>query len=345
DRLRVHEIKWLQVGSSTVTLNLYKAGELDWVGQNMALPAPYMRDLERFRDFSRSIWISTYWYLFNTRVPPLDNPLVRRALNLAIDKALLVEKVARGGQIPATHYVPDFVGGGYAAQVEAERASDAGDRFVGAGHDFDAARARALLVEAGYEVKKDEAGGWSCPAFPAVDILYNTLESHRKLAVYIQSMWKRHLGISVQLRNEEWKVMLKNLRDGKFTIARFGWTGDYNHPLSWLETFRSESPNNLGGYGDAEYDRLLDRASRTPDAAAAMRLFRDAEARLVEAMPRLPLYFYTKSTLVKPYVKGFYPNVMNRHAIRWMWIDPAWRDDRDNRPAVAPRALGAPGVF
>src|SRR5690606_20934750 len=123
-----------------------------------------------------------------------------------------------------------------------------------------------------------------------LEILYNTAEGHRTLAVAIQDMWKRHLGIHVQLRNEEWKVFLKNLRDGNFQIARFGWIGDYNHPHSWLETFTSHSHNNWTGHSDPSFDALLAEAARTSDRAASMALYRDAEAKMVASVPRIPLY-------------------------------------------------------
>src|SRR5690606_18958876 len=178
--------------------------------------------------------------------------------------------------------------------------------------------------------------------FPSLELLYNTSEGHRALAVAIQDMWKRHLGISVQLRNEEWKVFIKNLHGGHYQIARFGWIGDYNHPHSWLETFASYSHNNFTGYADPAFDALIAKAARTADRAESMKLYRDAEAMLVEARPRLPLYFYTKSSLVKPYVKGFWANVANVHDFRFMWIDPDWKQGGPNVSAIPIRTLPEP---
>jgi oligopeptide transport system substrate-binding protein len=343
DALKLHRVVLLAVDSYHATMNLYKAGEIDFIGENLSLPQTYLDLLEGFGDFHRAWWIGTYWYEINTTKPPVDDARVRRALNLAIDKRQLIDRVTRAGQAPATHYVPDFAGSGYADEVEREKAAG-GVRFAGPGHDFDPERGRALLREAGYQVVKD-GERYRVPGFPDLEILYNTAEGHRTIAVAIQDMWKRHLGIHVQLRNEEWKVFLKNLRDGNFQIARFGWIGDYNHPHSWLETFTGHSHNNWTGHSDPSFDALLAEAARTSDRAASMALYRDAEAKMVASMPRIPIYFYTKSTLIKPYVKGYWSNVANEHPFRNMWIDPDFKAGRPNVSAVPIRPLPAPGAF
>lgn len=137
--------------------------------------------------------------------------------------------------------------------------------------------------------------------------------------------------------------MLKNMRDGHFQIARLGWSADYNHPNTYLETFASSSPNNWTRWKSPEFDALLARAAATAEPARSLALYREAEELAVEAMPRLPLYFYTKATLAKPYLRGFYPNPMNRHPVRWLWIEPEWRTRPGNEPAFEPLELGAPG--
>jgi len=344
DELKIDRVVVLEVGSYHATMNLYKTGEIDYIGQNLSLPQEFLPRLGRFEDFQQSMYNATYWYEFNVDQKPVDDPRVRHALDLAVDKKALVERVTKGGQVPATHFVPDFVGGGYAVQSEAERKAGKG-RFDGAGHDFDPARGRALLKGAGYEIVKDD-DGWRAKGFPDLEILYNTSEGHRAIAVAIQGMWKQHLGISVTLRNEEWKVMIKNLRDGRFQIARFGWVGDYNHPHSWLETFAGYSGNNWTNWEDTRFDQLLAEAAATKDPDLSMSRYREAEARLVEAMPRMPLYFYTKSSLIKPYVRGFYSNSANRHNVCWMWIDSSFDRKRgpvDNRPAMDPGTFPPPG--
>src|SRR5262249_33609460 len=141
---------------------------------------------------------------------------VRRALNLALDKKQIVERVTLAGQLPASHYVPDFTGLGYSDQAKADQAAGT-DPFRGPEMEFNPERARQLLAEAGYKVVRD-GDGWRAEGFPPLELLYNTNEGHRQIAVAVQGMWKQNLGISVTLRNEEWRVMLKNIRDGHYQI-------------------------------------------------------------------------------------------------------------------------------
>jgi oligopeptide transport system substrate-binding protein len=344
--LKIDRIVWMMVEDSRSGLNLYKAGDLDYLGDSSSISTDAMPFVATKKDFVRSFYLNTYWYELNIKKPPLDDVRVRRALNLAIDKAQLIDRVTRGGQIPATHYVPEFTGSGYSAAVEADKKAGT-DPFSGPDADFNPERARALLREAGYEIV-EEQGGYKAKNFPALEVLYNTSEGHRNIAVAIQDFWRRHLGISVGLRNEEWKVMLKNVHDGNFQIARFGWIGDYNHPQTWLDTFLSYSPQNRTGWVDPEYDRMVKEAARTADPVLGIRKFREAEKRAVDAMVKLPLYFYTRSVLVKPWVKGFYPNPRNIHLAQWLWIDPD--KTAANRPAsepleyAPPARLGAPGA-
>ncbi|HZO12126.1 MAG TPA: peptide ABC transporter substrate-binding protein [Polyangiaceae bacterium] len=341
DRLKLHRIVWMEVDANA-TMNLYYAGELDFAGTNWSAPESFMDMLERYKDFSRAPYLSTYWYEFNTKKKPVDDVLVRRALNLAVDKQLLVDKIGRADQVPATHFVPDPAGSGYSEQAEADRRAGK-DPFSGPGHDFDPQRARTMLGEAGYPVEK-KGDRYQAKGFPGVEILYNTgYEGHRSMAIAIQGMWQEHLGIRVQLRSEEWKVMLKNMRDGHFQVARLGWGADYNHPHTWLETFLSYSGNNWTHWKDPEYDKLVETAAATADPVESIKLYRQAEARAVDGMPRLPLYVYTKSTLVKPYVRGFWDNAQNQHHVRWMWIDTDWQKGGENTPAYPPPEFPKPG--
>ena len=313
------------------------------MGDNSTLPNDYMARLSTKKDFHRTNYLGTYWYELNVSRPPLDDVRVRRALDLGIDKRELVTRIVRGGQAPATHYVPDFTGQGYSSLVAAERSAGT-DRFAGPGHDFDPALGRRLLGEAGFSVVPD-GETFRAEGMPALEILYNTSEGHKQIAVAVQDMWKRHLGVSVSLRNEEWKVMLKNVRDRNFQIVRFGWIADYDHPHTFLDTFLSTSPNNRTGWSSPDFDALVERAASTAEREASIEMYRRAEALAVDAMPKIPLYFYTKSTLMKPYVKGFRFNAKNRHHLSWMWIDPAFATNTADAPAFEVPSFPPPGRY
>lgn len=331
DALRIHRIVWLEVADQHANMNLYKTGEIDFIGSNVSLPAAYMESLSKRADFRRNRYLATYYYMLNVAEPPLDDVRVRRALNLAIDKQLLIDTVTRSEQLPATHIVPDYIGSGYAAVARADRAAGT-DPFAGPGHDFDPARARELLRDAGFTVST-EGNRYRTAGFGPLEILYNTSEGHRKIAVAVQDMWRRHLGISVSLRNEEWKVMLKSLQSGRYQVARFSWTADYNHPHSFLETLLSYSPQNWTGWKSSRFDETFERAAAIAEPVPSIRAYRRAEEIAIAAMPLIPLYFYTKSTLVKPYVKGFFENPKNEHLVRFMWLDPRWPHQPDDTPA------------
>lgn len=137
--------------------------------------------------------------------------------------------------------------------------------------------------------------------------------------------------------------MLKSRDQGNFQILRGGFGAEYDHPLTWLDTFLSKSPQNESGWADPEFDRLVKEAVSIPDPVESIRKLRLAEARAVAAVPRIPLYFYTKSTLVKPWVKGFYPNARNVHLFQWLWIDET--NKAENRPAAEARDYPPPGRF
>jgi len=345
DALKIHRIVWLEVEQSSATLQLYKAADIDWTGQSSSLPSEYLPLLSKKKDYETVLFLGTYWYEFNIKVPPVNDVRVRRALNLAVDKKQIVLNITRGGQVPATHFVPDITGLGYAEAAQRDRAEGI-DPFAGPDADFNPERARKLMGEAGFNVVKEGDGdgdGFRCDGIPPIEILYNTSEGHKQIAVAIQDMWRRHLGITVTLRNEEWKVMLKNVRDGNFQIARFGWFADYNHPQTFLDNFLSYSPNNRTNWGDATFDSAMKLAAATADPVLSMRHYRAAERIAVDGMSRIPLYFYTKNAMVKPWVRGFHYNARNQMLPKWMWIHPSWQSD-PNDDAALPVPVAPPAA-
>lgn len=323
--LAVRRVTFTFVEDAQTALWLYRSGELDFFGNTTALPSASLPLLESKTDFRRFPYLATYWYELNARRPPFDDARVRRAFFLGVDRATLVGRVLPGGLLPAGHFVPDATGGGYA---EALRSAEP------FGEGFDPARGRALLAEAGYPVER-EGERWVAKGFPRVELLYNGAEGHRLAAVAVQAMWEQHLGVRVALRAEEWKVVLAGLRRGDFDIGRYGWAAEYDHPHTFLEPFGSESPQNVSGHRDAAFDDALARASREPHAARAAARYLEAERLAVASASRVPLYFYTKSTLVQPRVRGFAPNPRNTHLAHWLAVD--------REPAFDPPPLPPPG--
>jgi oligopeptide transport system substrate-binding protein len=322
-------------------MQLYKSGEIDFAGDDDPPPAQYLPSLSGKKDLFANNYLQVEWYELNTHKPPLDDVRVRRALNLAIDKTEIVEKVIHGGQLPATHYVPDYTGLGYSALVSAQKAARAFP-FAGRDVEFNPERARELMKEAGYEVVMDGDSSLA-RGFPAIELLYNSNEIIKQVAVAAQDMWKRHLGVSVRLRSEDWKVLLNSYSEGQFQMIRLGWTADYDHPQTFLDTFRATNPQNRTGWSDNAFDETMKEAAETPEQDKSIALYQKAEAIALKAVPRLPLYFDARFTLLKPWVKGFWTSSLHPHRIQYFWIDEAWRQQRGNEPAFVPLEFPPPG--
>jgi len=315
--VKVPKIRLQMVESYNTALNLYQAGEMDWIGANTSLPAEFMDHLAKFGDFRNDAKLAVYWWWFNTTKPPLDDVRVRRALSLAVDRVALTQHVLRGGQPPTADVVPDGLAGYRGLKSPL----------------YDLEQAKRLLAEAGYPDGK---------GFRAVTVTYNTSESHKQIAEAVQQMWKKNLGITVEIENQEWKVYLKNLQALNFEIGRLGWNGDYADPFTFLEIFTKVSGNNHSGWSDPELERLLAEANARRDPSARLELLRQAEARLAAGAPVMPLYIYTRPTVVKPYIRGLWGNFMDRHQFKYLSIDERWYDGvPSNEPDPPPpvRAL------
>jgi oligopeptide transport system substrate-binding protein len=295
EHVKLARIRLAMIESANTVLNMYEAGELDSIGSS-ALPAEFLDLLRQKRDFHSAPYLGIYYYWLNTQAPPLDDVRVREALRLAIDRQSIVDNITRGGQIPTSDMVPKGLAG-----------------YPGLNSPlFDPERARALLREAGY--------GPEHP-LPKFTLRYNTSEGHKQAAEAVQAMWRKHLGATVELENQEWKVFLKSIAAHDFQIARAGWLGDYPDPLTFLDLLASYNGNNHANWRDPHYDALLEHANHQRYPAARMQLLQEAERYLMRAVPVIPLYVYTRSELVKPYLRGHALNYEGRQQFKYWWID------------------------
>ncbi|XOZ34860.1 peptide ABC transporter substrate-binding protein [Halomonadaceae bacterium KBTZ08] len=274
------KVEALVINNENQALNRYDAGEID----KTEVPAgQYPRQEERRpKEAHSNPSLCTYYYAANTEVPPLDDPRVRTALSLAIDRKIIVENVTQGGQQPAYSFTPDLTAGfnapttDYSELTQAER-----DK-----------KARELLKEAGYD--RDNPLETS--------ILYNTDESHRKVAIAVSQMWKQKLGVKATLENKEWKTVLSDSKAGNFEITRSGWCGDYNEASTFLNLLTRGNALNYSNFDHDKYNELAEKArlmnNPTPN-------YTKMEKILANEMPILPIYFYTNAIMLKPYVKGW----------------------------------------
>lgn len=233
---------------------------------------------------------ASYYLTYNTTRPPLDDPRVRRALALVIDRPALCEKVLRGGRTPAYTLTPPGIAGYEAAPAFAE----------------DIAEAKKLLAAAGFPDGK---------GFPRLELL-TSKGGTSQLPEAMQQMWKLHLGIDIAIVLQETRVLFDSLRTKAFDIAPAGWVGDYLDPSTFLELFRTGNANNHSGWSSPAYDHLLDEALRSPDDTARYTLYREAESLLMRDMPVGPLIFGRRNYLIRPSVKGWESNVLDLHPFK-----------------------------
>jgi oligopeptide transport system substrate-binding protein len=241
-------------------------------------------------------YLGTYYYDINSTIPPLDNVNIRRALAMSIDRRSIVENITKGGQQPAYSLTPpDTLG--YTAH---------------AAIPYDLVKAKQLLAEAGFP---------NGEGFPKLQLLYNTLESHQQIAVAIQQMWKQALNIDITLTNQEWKVYLDTRSAMDFQIARASWIGDYVDPNTFLDMFVTSGGNNHTGWSNDEYDQLIAQAAITADQDIRYKLFQRAEKILVDEVPIIPIYTYARIFLQSPEVKGWHPNILDRHPYKYVYLE------------------------
>ncbi|PHM66326.1 periplasmic murein peptide-binding protein precursor [Xenorhabdus stockiae] len=291
----IDKVHYLVIASEKSALSRYLAGEVDFTG---TIP------LESFESVKEKMGeqvytspkVGTYFYEFNNKKPPFDNIKVRQALNLAVDRDVIAYKVLRQGQKPAYTLVPPNTGGfefsepDYASWTQEQRIE----------------KAKVLLNEAGFN--KDNPLKFN--------LLYNTHESHQKIAIAVSSMWKKNLGVEVTLQNQEWKVMLDNMHQGKFEVIRRAWIADYNSPMSFLNMFMSGQVKNTALYNNSDYDTAIKKASETNDV-----LYQQKGLDIItKDSPVIPIYYYVNSKMVKPYVGGFYVTPMGYVSTKDLYI-------------------------
>lgn len=294
-------IEYFPIDDPPAELSRYRAGELhisetipagrfEWLREN--LPA----------DLRISPYLGSFWLGINLKHPTLGQSVnLRRALALAINRDILVEKVLGAGELPAFGFVPPGMAGYQPASMPEQQWSQQRRE----------AEAQRLLRESG--LVDDEA--------LRIELRYNTSSVHRRMAVAVAAMWKQVLGIHSQLVNEEWKVFVNNRRLGIVTeVFRGGWIADYADPTSFLELFLGDSNLNATFYDRLAYDKLLQEAA-VATGNDRMNLLAQAESQLIQDMPAIPLYYYVSRHLVRPEVRGFVDNVRDIHLSRYLALE------------------------
>ena len=342
DSIQLRIIDAFPVENYNTALNLYLTGDVDWTP---TYPTSIVGTLKGRSDFKSNSGMVVYYYRFNCTKKPFNDPRVRLAVSLAIDRQKIIDGVLKLGQLPASRLVPPGMGAYEPpeSKLEPRPALE---------------RARALLAEAGYPGGK---------GMPALGILYNTSETHKTIAEVVAAQLSQNLGMNVKAFNQEWQMYQASTLALDYDMARAGWIGDYLDPNTFLDMWITNGGNNQTGWSSSLYDRLIGFAADVEtflpvadewlpkfkeeararalveafqsatdaqtrvEAGAALRLhlFRECEAILFQdEFPVMPIYYYVVSSLVQPYVKGWYQNPQDIHPLRGLSIDAAARGAR-----------------
>lgn len=295
--VKIRKIVALPIVERQTAVDLFNQGRLDWSGYNGA-PNAMVPSFKADPNFRMHPGFITYFYRFNTTRPPLNDPRVREAISLAINRDEIVSKVTRAGERPTGLFVPKGVGS-YKSPADPVREE----------HKANLEKAKRLLAEAGYPGGK---------GLRKLALQYNTDENHKRIALAVQQMLKRDLGVHIEPFNQEWKVYLKAQETLDYDISRSGWAGDYPDAATFLELFTSTSANNMTGWKNAEYDKLFDQANKTLDITKRDQILANAETILLNEAPIAPVFFMTNFGFVRPELQGFVPNMIDRPYVRFM---------------------------
>jgi oligopeptide transport system substrate-binding protein len=289
-------IDLLPIRSASTALNLYEREKVDIIWDKELIPSELYLKLHKRPDFHAFNYLATYFLRFNTTRKPLDDPRVRRALAMTIDKQRLIDKIIQTGEPVADQFVPPYTTN--SLPIDAPR--------------YDLQTAQRLLEEAGFPRGE---------GFRTIEYLFESVAGgasvHSKVGVELQQMWRDALGIRVELRQMEKRVYLKAQRSLEYDVTRSSWIGDYNDPVTFLDLFRSNNGNNRTGWKNARYDELMDRAAREPGLERRKEILREAETLLVrDEAPIAPVYYFAGFNYYDPRrVSGIHGNILDIHPL------------------------------
>ena len=305
NQVRLKEIHFYPIESNDAEERAFRGGQLHTTN---TVPT---EKVDSYKASGSSLRIEPYYGAYYYRVnvdktkeknPALLDARVRRALAMSIDRESITKNVLRAGQFPAYSLTPPGPGG-YRPKEQSK---------------YDPDGARRLLSEAGFPGGK---------GIPKITVLINTAEDHKKVAEAIQQMWKKELGVEVEIINQEWKVYLATQHDLDYQISRSAWIGDFPDPNAFLDIMRTGNGNNETGFASPEYDKLI-VDSWSASGSARIELLQKAEAILMQEMPVIPIYFYTRNYLIVSSVKGWFANLLDDHPWKFIYLDESAAPDK-----------------
>ena len=281
----INQVTYLPISSEVTDVNRYRSGEIDMTYNNMPIELFQKLKKEIPNEVHVDPYLCTYYYEINNQKAPFNDVRVRTALKLALDRDIIVNKVKNQGDLPAYSFTPPYTDGAKLVEPEWFKWSQ----------EKRNEEAKKLLAEAGYTAEKPLT----------FDLLYNTSDLHKKLAIAAASIWKKNLGANVKLENQEWKTFLDTRHQGNYDVSRAGWCADYNEPTSFLNMVLSDSSNNTVHYKSPAFDKLIADTLKVTDEAQRSELYSKAEQQLDKDSAIVPVYYYVNARLGKPWVGGY----------------------------------------
>ncbi|MFD2255354.1 peptide ABC transporter substrate-binding protein [Luteolibacter algae] len=285
ENVSLNGIRFLPISNVFTEARMFRDGQLHVT----YTAAPEVVDLMKKEDpgsLRQEPYLGTVLYRFNTTRKPLDDPRVRRALSMALDREALCENVFRGYE-PAYGMTPPM-----------------GDYDPPHGAAFDPEGGRKLLAEAGFPEGK---------GFPRLKLLIASRESAATLASAVQAMWRNHLGVEVEIENKEWTAYIVATQNLNYDIVAGGWIGDYIDPLTFLEMWMPGNGNNNTGWESKPFAAKIEESFQRTDAAERFKLLGEAEEILLADSPVAPVAWWGKNYLLHPSVKGWEPLLLDSH--------------------------------
>jgi oligopeptide transport system substrate-binding protein len=300
--VRLDGVQYFGLEDRDAALLRFRAGELDVLRDFPASRTRWLR--EQMPGMVRTApYLGLSFLAVNHARPALQDARVRQALSLAIDRTTVTHKVLGSGERPAWGLVPP----GTAAYPEPAQADWRNDPM-----DQRRARARELIGAAGFGPRQPLR----------LSLRYPQSENDRRVAIALQSMW-RAIGVDVELERSETAIHYSALQQGDFDLGLASWLAVYDDAQTFTLLLQTASgPNNLGGYSDAEYDRLTAAAARAGDPGARAELLRAAEALAVQEQALIPLYHHVSRNLVSPRVTGWQDNMLDVNRSRYLGLSP-----------------------
>ncbi|HVF28569.1 MAG TPA: peptide ABC transporter substrate-binding protein [Pyrinomonadaceae bacterium] len=321
----LERVRFVAAQDAEQALAAYRAGEVDAV-TNTSLEPLALKLLTPYKDFHRTTYGALTYYTFNTARAPFDDLRVRRALSLAVDRARISGDTMGGTTKPATTFLPVVAGDSKTGGDESARVPVAKTTTTKAKSTDDADQARRLMAEAGY------SGGAN---FPTIRLLVNRNDQHRQVAQAVAGMWQTELGVQTEIVIKDWEEYKTALSAGEYDIARRSMVmqtlgEEANMREMFVADGQVEEDNQLGEIA-AEPSPLVASSEASGSEATGGDKTRSAlpiittEAQALRELPGMPIYFASSNALVKPYVTGFEPNLLDAYSLKNVRIDTTWK--------------------